>query len=761
MADVFELSGFLGDLTGDFEGYEITGVFLESTEQALTDVDTGTIHVASGKQMVVDAATGAASLTGIPSSVDASWRPGGQQYRLAVYFVHHQTGQERRWRSGWFPIDGDKTFADLQMGTPTVVNSEVYESVLTARDEAVEARDQAVEISGIDDVDGAIDNLLPDKIEDPTSAVGLALLATIGQRVTPALGSMQRLMAGIHAGEEDQNVLHIGTSTGNEAGEWIRQLWLAVAAQWPAVTFVYRLINDGAGTYGTETLQTGTGPRTVTIYNCSVAGATTRYFQGAKFATHIASLAAVAPVAGLISLTHNEGSVPNLWLGQQTAFVEEVALALPGMSISIVQENPVTANTLQQQRAAVYREYAASRGFGWFDICQAFLDSGVPLANLLLDGIHPNATGTALWVQTMLPAFRYVPEVAPRTQTSPALEGASPEILVNGDFSDFGGALPTGWLASGTATAAKNTTNFESPNGYSVDVTSAAAGDNLYKNLPAKLVLGRWVTLTVRQRVAAGQDVTAGRIALADSLGTTTSQAESYGRDGFRYVVVSRFIAANATVPKVILYGASAGGGGVTAYDFASIRIGKLPGRGGTGARGLQGPAGVVAGQIDFMSSVGGLGPFLYASSLSTGMAIANDAVLVEFRPSRDVSVNELVWFTGATSAGNYDIGIYDASGNRLWAKGSAAWPAANSRVAETISSPIALTAGTKYYLAIASDGTTGLFRGVPETFTNHIRNVTGGFLSLRVGSAFPLPSSLAPGSTRGGKYPAISVHGT
>lgn len=162
----------------------------------------------------------------------------------------------------------------------------------------------------------------------------------------------------------------------------------------------------------------------------------------------------------------------------------------------------------------------------------------------------------------------------------------------------------------------------------------------------------------------------------------------------------------------------------------------------------------------DFMSSVGGNAATAVLAAATSAAFQANQALLLEFRPHRDVSVSSLIWFTGATVSGNYDIGIYTAAGVRLWSKGSTAWPTASTRVVETVT-PTALTAGTRYFLALAGDNATGLFRGLVESFVDQIKSVTGEYLSRSVSSSFPLPSTLTVGTTRGGKYPVITVHGT
>ena len=406
--------------------------------------------------------------------------------------------------------------------------------------------------------------------------------------------STQRLLSALHAEFADQTVLFVGDSTGNETTEWIYLLTQALAAQWPRWTVQYRLWNDGATSYDAPvTIQAGTGSRTLTIYNASVAGFATYSWLGPRADT---ALFALDPVLAVVSLGHNEGTSSALWHGQYVALTETLTERLPGADVLLIGQNPESANTYQQQRREMYREIAARRGFGFIDVCQAFLDTDPTLASLLADGIHPNATGSALWRDTVLPAFVRSPRMAPRPQIPSSLTQAGEDLLVNGNFAAFTGALPTGWDNSGgTTTAAKNTTYYESANGYSVEVTSVASGDLMRQILPINRVKGRWITLAVKERVATGQANTAGRIAIADSTGSTAS-ASSDVRDGFRWLVVTRFIPATATFARVYLYGDSAGGGGKALFDVATCVLGKFPRRAAVGPAGAQGPAGTPTG---------------------------------------------------------------------------------------------------------------------------------------------------------------------
>lgn len=91
------------------------------------------------------------------------------------------------------------------------------------------------------------------------------------------------------------------------------------------------------------------------------------------------------------------------------------------------------------------------------------------------------------------------------------------------------------------------------------------------------------------------------------------------------------------------------------------------------------------------------------------------------------------------TASGNIDVGIYDASGTRLYSAGSTAQSSASAL--QTVGPTLNL-AGGLYYIGGAADNTTGTITA----------STTGSALSLRLcgvfsqASAFPLPSSITVG---------------
>lgn len=408
---------------------------------------------------------------------------------------------------------------------------------------------------------------------------GVEQFATLGTDIT------QQLMGVLATESRDASLLVLGDSTGNETTEWVYLAAQWLAAQYPAWTVQYRLWNDGTTAYATaSTIQTGSGSRTLTIYNASVSGFTTTSWQGLRATTAIAAL---NPDLCFISLGHNEGAVTTAaWHSRYVGLTEEVSLQLAGTPICLIAQNPATANTYQQQRRDVYREIALHRGYGFIDVCKAFEDYG---SDLTADGIHPNATGSALWRDTVTPHLRHQPGLTPHPVGTSTLGVRGSNLLVNADFSAVTGGVPDNWGLT-NITAAVDTTNYESSSlnrvtlsgGYTSTAqkfTGTGAGQaQLFQYVPVNLVKGKWVTVAARIYVPTGQSGNVARLALVDSAGSTINGSDTQHQGKFRWAVATRFIDASATNCRVLLYvDSGATGTGNCTVDRVSMVVGKYP----------------------------------------------------------------------------------------------------------------------------------------------------------------------------------------
>lgn len=152
-------------------------------------------------------------------------------------------------------------------------------------------------------------------------------------------------------------------------------------------------------------------------------------------------------------------------------------------------------------------------------------------------------------------------------------------------------------------------------------------------------------------------------------------------------------------------------------------------------------------------------GIVLVAATGTCTVGAVNAAIQRKIRPTRDVTVTGLRWWS-VTASGNYDIGIIDdATNKRLWSKGTTVWPAAGV-VDETVPS-VVLRAGRVYRISFAADNVTGTLRGVTANAAGLDTLLNGGTDTTLTSAAFPLPDPLVAGTGPSSRTALIAVLGT
>jgi hypothetical protein len=588
----------------------------------------------------------------------------------------------------------------------------------------------------------------------------------------------------------DLNELWDGDSIGNEQTEHIYLLAQMRATQNPTRSYVYHLIEPSTGlTWQTPvTIQTGTGignaggPFTTHIWNFAVSGMNISYGQGARYPVLLAT------VPDIIVLLHgkNEGnSTAGLgdahWRGQYLAFTETIRQDLPFADLVCLLQIPNRDDTEMAKKNRVYAQIAAMRGYGVIDLHRLFLSAvkkaGAALSTYMkADGIHPTTVSDApapnaslLMAQLELPFWTFSKDTgAIRAQQASALEGTADQLITNGDFSSWTGSLPAGW-EQGNATVTKDTRAgyFETVtgNGYAARVQAIDGTSAAYIRFPFDTAFrtkwaGKPITAVVRLRAdtKAGTDpFTQGRIGWTDGTQTLNSGNYAYARDGFHYRVLTVTPTPGAAYLRLTIYADTAANASADiTVDRVWVVPGVLPRRGSLGMPGPTGAAGVNAGQMDFLSTFGDV-PSVAALGTNAGVGVgtANQAIAHPIRPHRNMSISTLRWLTH-TASGNYDIGIYDAAGNRLWSKGSTAM--ASGANTETVSPSVSLTAGTLYYIAVAFDTITGFMRGYSVTDGTVARFLDGTPSSKTVSAGFPLPATVTFGATPANRFHLVTL---
>lgn len=136
--------------------------------------------------------------------------------------------------------------------------------------------------------------------------------------------------------------------------------------------------------------------------------------------------------------------------------------------------------------------------------------------------------------------------------------------------------------------------------------------------------------------------------------------------------------------------------------------------------------------------AMGGFFPLLgTGGGASTAWPSANLALFYPFSVSQPITAVKLWIINGTTASGNLDLGIYDADGTRLVAKGSTAQSGTTAiQILDT--TDLNLAPNVQYYMACSMDGTTGTTRAAAAV-------TAGKYASLgmaQMATAFPLPAN-------------------
>jgi len=400
-----------------------------------------------------------------------------------------------------------------------------------------------------------------------------------------AASNVQPLLAKIRRNMQDCQILVLGDSTGDDTTEWPYLLAQQLGVLFPTHSLYYAAWSSTA--YGTATqLTTGTGAQKITIYNCSVSGSKATYSLGGRWA---AAVAALSPDLIFVSYGHNVASswaVTHwpVYQGHFLALTESLLEQCPNAGMILTLQNPETANTYLGQLHPYLESIARMRGYGVLNVWQAFKDYGSAWStDLMADAVHPNSAGQAIWTNEALKLFRspwdgFV-QARPLLPCSFGQKGFS--LIKNGDFSAFSSNPPDNWTAGGTLTIAKDSTNYESANGYAVSLTpTAGAAAGMYQALPIKLVKGKLITALARIYVPSGCDVNCGALGLYDSVASSV-KSNDLSRDlsggAFHWMVVSHVVDPAATSARVYIWADTGTANQSCTVDYVAVSVGPLP----------------------------------------------------------------------------------------------------------------------------------------------------------------------------------------
>lgn len=250
----------------------------------------------------------------------------------------------------------------------------------------------------------------------------------------PSGAQAQALMQRLRRNQEDAVIAVLGDSTGNETTEWVYRLAQYLGSLFATHSVIYRLWNDGTQTYDAPvTIQTGSGARTLSVYNASTPGQTANY----SF-TRLAIQIPVTPNLVITSYAYNSPQTGILYRPLHYQLCRDIQLRWPLCDIINTAQPPMAtsqADALNHiNRTQAVLEMSSHEGHGVVNVMQRFLDYGNYTADLVSgDGVHPTAAGMDIWVGEIQRHFRVdslvVPQ-GPRPQVD-TIWKAAPELVAH------------------------------------------------------------------------------------------------------------------------------------------------------------------------------------------------------------------------------------------------------------------------------------------------------------------------------------------
>ena len=409
------------------------------------------------------------------------------------------------------------------------------------------------------------------------------LVSTINSNTLTVPSAAGTVMSKLTNDAGDINILVSGDSTGNSSDEWVRLLADWYAAQFPVYSVDYYIWNDATPDYdAAESISTGTGSNTLSIYNASISGSKPDHIAGDRWQKAVLDV----PQCDLIILNHGHNMITSysdtdVSPRRVPQFIESVLSLLDAHSSAgfiIFTQNPKRDDDTYNPVYRAIIECSSLLGADVADSYSLFIADN-KISSLYSDNTHPSASGTQLYLSSITSLHA---SLIPKSLKF-SISETSANILTNGDMSDFTGAIPANWTGS-NATTVKETTIYEGRHGWSVDLSPTAAGTSsrLHQSLSTedrKRFANEWLTLAVRVYIpSVTSTATAGRVAiLSSSSPSNTYTQSSGGRDGFKWIMASLKVGPSDTYVHTFLYGDSGTGNGEAIFDRAILVKGRIP----------------------------------------------------------------------------------------------------------------------------------------------------------------------------------------
>lgn len=376
---------------------------------------------------------------------------------------------------------------------------------------------------------------------------------------------------------DDVRILISGDGTGDQDSEWAYQYSKWLGEKFPKYKVDYYRL---AGTVysSSVTIQAGTGSKVLRVYNCSVIASKPDHILGHRFDV------AVRGVLNADLIIMNHGHV----MMTDPATTENPTDLLVAAGASMLQEHP--------QAGLVFLTQNPRRGDDNFrTMYKSILDAASILnatvadsyqkfiaenknPTYYLDNINPSALGTLLQVN----ALKDVTFSGSHLAANSSLDNLQQNLIINGNFSDYGNPVPEKWTLTG-ATVAKETNALyvQGQNPYVVEITSTAANGGLQYSVPANMVrmlAGRRLTVAARIYVSSGATDTAGRLNLTTSSKTSHfTRPSAEAKAGWVWKTLSLDVGNLDSSITVKIEGDAAGANGKCLVDRVILTTGSLP----------------------------------------------------------------------------------------------------------------------------------------------------------------------------------------
>lgn len=366
----------------------------------------------------------------------------------------------------------------------------------------------------------------------------------------------------------DATVLIGSDSTGNEAWEWVYLLATKYATEFPSFTVEYYLwdVSNKQFPDDAEVISTGTGQRTLRIYNGAVGGSRPDYMLGERFEKFAASKNADLIIC---NYGHNfaqdvdNASYVNSNLCKYIEFIDAVVSQNPCAGCIVIGQSPQRTNNKMRLVVDAANKVAGLLNCDFVDVYSEFESQGKDVSLYLEnDVVHPSPSGMALVIDKIWRSHSSVVSKTARTLAQVTSNNIIPEDVSNLGLW-IGGSAPEGFVASANANLDRDLAVFGVSGSSSLKLSPDVSGDgNVFiqhalDDESVRKLRGRRLFVSMRfYRPLTATPVTSGKIEILLSDGTRIATAEHTNLPigGWHERIISADIPYNETEIKLNFY---------------------------------------------------------------------------------------------------------------------------------------------------------------------------------------------------------------